>query len=130
MELSDKIDFIIKEQALSPLEFAEKVGIGESSAYKMLRGDIAKMQMKTAKKINKAFPKYTIDWLMFDNEMTINDSLLNDEKAVYDRKKTTDLDKIVDVILENEPLLMQHKVFKLWLETKIQAQIIDRFNEI
>ena len=62
--ISIKFRSLLTELKLTPEDFANKIGVGKSSSYKLLRGDTKKITLSMAKRISVVFPQYSPEYLV------------------------------------------------------------------
>lgn len=65
---------LIVKTGLTPEQFSQHIDVGKSTVYKIIRGDTKKISMSMANKINKAFPQFSVEYIL-----TLNDT--NENKA-------------------------------------------------
>lgn len=116
-----KLDEILNELKITPEEFGLHIGVGKSSIYKILRGDIKKITKNFAKKVNKKFPQYSVDYLLSLNY----EVFCEDIEATEEEKLTEDEIKIVSkVVLLKEKQILKVPFFNKWLkEKKLEAKL-------
>ncbi|TGV01320.1 hypothetical protein [Flavivirga rizhaonensis] len=112
--LSEKIEKLIHELQLSPEEFGNKINVGKSSIYKLLRGDIKKLTSKMAAKINSAFPEYSLEYLNGLNYDTLEPNKDNTSEPApgYKKLKQKQIEFITKAFEDNFYDLMAYKRFK------------------
>lgn len=120
MELKERIAKILLDEKITVVDFSTSIGVLQSNIYKVTRGETKKIQLKTAKKINSVYPKYSIDWILNG----VNKNSLVPEINLSE-KDTKHLNQIAQFIESNEFDLMQVPTFRLWLKTKIQEGVIE-----
>ena len=125
MELKRKIETILEEEGLTALEFSERINSQEGWVHKLLRGDIKKLQKKSAVKINSTFPKYTVKWLM--NIRSEKDSIKyisQEDKVILKKFEGITPQEVALYIVKKENDLGSVETFNLWLQTKVQQGVI------
>lgn len=59
---------ILTNLGLTPEEFADTIGVGKSSVYKIIRGDTKKFTRNIAEKINDVFPQFSVQYILSLNK--------------------------------------------------------------
>ncbi|MEM7485841.1 MAG: helix-turn-helix transcriptional regulator [Bacteroidota bacterium] len=62
--IGQSINAILVDLTLTPEEFADQIGVGKSTIYKIIRGDTKKITKNMAEKISNIFPQYSVHFLM------------------------------------------------------------------
>lgn len=111
--VGSRIESLITNLALTPEEFADNIGVGKSTIYKLIRGDTKKITVSMAKKINSAFPEYSVDFLLSFNKV---------EKSVGESY-------FQDIISEKPPKKSSNDVCDIEKEVKHLKQINSQLKE-
>lgn len=113
------LDEILNELKITPEDFGLKIGVGKSSIYKILRGDIKKVTKKFAEKVNKIYPQYTIDYLLSFNYNSLDEDFDKEEQLTEEEIKI-----VSRVVLLKEKQILKIPFFKKWLkEKKLEAKL-------
>ncbi len=85
MDLNKKIEQIIIDKGISPSYFADTIGIQRSSISHILSGR-NKPSLDIIQRILKVFPDIDRDWLIFDNEIPLqNTPQINRQQPINQR---------------------------------------------
>ena len=104
---------IINEVGLSPENFAEKIGVTKGGLYKVIGGDTKKITPALAKKISKAYPKYSVQDLLALNHKS---EFVLDESILSDKDK---LSQLARFLLENHDELMKDAAFEGYIKARV-----------
>ena len=105
----DKFRHFINSINYTPEAFAEKIGVGKSGVYKILRGDTKKISFSLAEKINQSFPEYSIEYFLEMNNITENEFIVKGDNKI-------EVQKVVDIVLDNIELFKLNEDFKAFLD--------------
>ena len=105
---SENFKLFLDDLNLTPEEFGNKIGTGNSGIYKILRGDTKKISNKLCNKILEAFPQFTLSDI----------KALNSSQKVIKLKEEGEIrvQKVVDMIIQHYDEFEQNKDFKRMLE--------------
>ena len=98
MVIKDRVQKILKASGLSASEFSKKLNIQRSRLSHILSGR-NKPTLEIIVRINKNFPKYTLDWLINGLEPTLPDTLSSGDKNIIDKKTSDDSKKKINKII-------------------------------
>lgn len=107
--VKDKFRHFINGLGVSPETFANKIGVGKSGIYKILRGDVQKISVSLAKKINQIYPQYTVEYVLSLNNVSTDELVFKGETKI-------EVQKIVDIITDNIEKFEKNKDFQLILK--------------
>lgn len=62
--VGEHLNNILTSLAVTPEDFADSIGVGKSTIYKLLRGDTKKFTVSMAKKISEVYGEYSIEYLL------------------------------------------------------------------
>ena len=98
MVIKDRVQKILKASGLSATEFSEKLNIQRSRLSHILSGR-NKPTLEIIVRINKNFPKYTLDWLINGLEPSLPDPVTSRDKNIIDKKISNDSKKKINKII-------------------------------
>lgn len=106
--ISENFKLFLDDLNLTPEEFGNKIGVGNSGIYKILRGDTKKVSNKLCDKILEAFPQFTLSEI----------KALNSTQKIIKIKNEGQIEvqKIVDIIIQHYDEFEQNKDFEKILE--------------
>jgi plasmid maintenance system antidote protein VapI len=109
--LSIKFKSLLTELKLTPEDFGNKIGVGKSSIYKLLRGDTKKITRAMAEKISGVFPQYTPQYLVELNFDTKKDII--DTPEIFMEKEGIRFteNEVVDWLCKNIEHLRKHNTY-------------------
>jgi predicted transcriptional regulator len=105
--IGHKLKLLLNEIHHTPEEFANKIEVGKSAIYKILRGDTKKISDKMASKITMAFPQYDLEYIKKMNFDTSHDDFIKIED-----QGQIEVQKIVDIIIDNYDKFESNEDFK------------------
>ena len=98
MNIKDRVQKILKTSGLSASEFSKKLNIQRSRLSHILSGR-NKPTLEIIVKINKNFPKYTLNWLIYGLESTLPGAVNSGKKNILDKKVLNDSKKKINKII-------------------------------
>jgi len=98
MVIKDRVQKILKASGLSASEFSKKLNIQRSRLSHILSGR-NKPTLEIIVRINKNFPKYTLDWLINGIEPSLPDPVTYHDKNILDKKISNDSKKKINKII-------------------------------
>ena len=98
MVIKDRVQKILKSSGLSASEFSKKLNIQRSRLSHILSGR-NKPTLEIIVRINKNFPKYTLDWLINGLETSLPDPVTSHDKNILDKKISNDSKKKINKII-------------------------------
>ena len=98
MDIKDRVQKILKASGLSASEFSKKLNIQRSRLSHILSGR-NKPTLEIIVRINKNFPKYTLDWLINGLEPSLPDPVTSQDKNILDKKISNDSKKKINKII-------------------------------
>ncbi len=112
--LPQKLQNLLDELQLSPEEFGDKIDVGKSSIYKLLRGDTKKLTSRMATKINNAFPNFSLDYLNGLNYDTAGPKVYpsNEPGETYRELHQKEIDFVTWAMKNNYDQLMTDEPFR------------------
>ena len=127
--VGDNLASLLNELQLTPEEFGDKVGVGKSPIYKLLRGDTKKITRRMAERMNLVFPQYEIDYLLSlnYNQETKTDNDITQYSEEYLEKINNDskfelspklLELFEKAILLKEEELLKSSIVATWIANK------------
>lgn len=99
MRLKDKILHILTTEGISEKQFADTLKTDVSWVYKLIRGDVKKIQHRTIKKINNAYPNYSVQWL---KESESHKDGSDQERQVLQKFDKIQLKEVAYYVVTNE----------------------------
>ena len=98
MVIKDRVQKILNASGLSASEFSKKLNIQRSRLSHILSGR-NKPTLEIIVRINKNFPKYTLDWLINGLEPSLPDPITSHDKNILDKKNSNDSKKKINKII-------------------------------
>ena len=98
MDIKDRVQKILNSSGLSASEFSKKLNIQRSRLSHILSGR-NKPTLEIIVRINKNFPKYTLDWLINGLEPSLPDPVTSHDKNILDKKISNDSKKKINKII-------------------------------
>ena len=98
MVIKDRVQKILKSSGLSASEFSKKLNIQRSRLSHILSGR-NKPTLEIIVRINKNFPKYTLDWLINGLEPSLPGPVTSQDKNILDKKISNDSKKKINKII-------------------------------
>ena len=125
MELFERIERIIFEEGLSLGEFYSKSGLSSKVYYAIKNGDKTSLKPSQAKKLNKAFPNFTYDWLMGKT------SVVNEPTVTYGSIMDLAEEGKLGVVLNknHNTLLEMDESYGLWFDKMVNVAALKLLKE-
>ena len=98
MVIKDRVQKILNTSGLSASEFSKKLNIQRSRLSHILSGR-NKPTLEIIVRINKNFPKYTLDWLINGLEPSLPDPVTSHDKNILDKKNLNASKKKINKII-------------------------------
>ena len=125
MSLKEIFQLIIKKEKLTPTEFGDKIAMGKSGVYKVLKGETKKLRRSSAENINKVFPRYSVEALMLMDDLVDSSEkkleYIQHEDNVAIKAGTSGIvtiSEIVDFLVRNKDQVEKDQKFNLYIELK------------
>ncbi len=98
MNIKDRVQKILKTSGLSASEFSKKLNIQRSRLSHILSGR-NKPTLEIISRINRNFPKYTLNWLINGVEPTPTDPFNSGDNNMLEKKISNDSKKKINKII-------------------------------
>lgn len=115
--LGNDFKVLIANLGLSPEEFADKIGVGKSAVYKVIRGETKKVSAAMARKIIAQFPQVSMDDLLNHKSSKVS------ENPLIINGVTITMDQIAAHSASDEEAFLSHKYFSNLIDLKVMKKL-------